>query len=155
MQHGRWVFGGGRVHYQLAQSHANSGDGGGSSPQYMLHSARCLPPVGLPASSSWKRSTGRPDTPPHQPPRPKSLIRPNKKQHCSSLSCLHRCRFPAGGVLSAFLKVKSLHVSDPLISLSGGCCGGFSNVHSIHFLLLVSGDPDSAVAIGIGSLKPH
>lgn len=37
------------------------------------------------------------------PPQPKSPIRPNKKPHCSSFSCLHRCAFPAGGVVSAFL----------------------------------------------------
>lgn len=31
------------------------------------------------------------------PPQPKSPVRPNKKPHCSSFSCLHRCAFPAGG----------------------------------------------------------
>lgn len=64
LQHGSGVFGGRRVHYQLAQSHAIRNDGGGFSPWYRLHSAHCLPPVWLPASSSWKRSTGRPDSPP-------------------------------------------------------------------------------------------
>lgn len=38
-------------------------------------------------------------------------------------------------MLSAFLKVKSLHASDPLISLSGIVVGGFSNGHAIDFLL--------------------
>lgn len=111
-QHGRRVFGGRCIHYQLARSHANRNDGGvHSSPWYQLHSAHCLPSVGLPASSSWKRSTGRPDS----PPEPKShgatkqyatlwLIFPSPPRHIFSVAL-------------AFLKVKSLHACDPLMSL--------------------------------------
>lgn len=57
------------------------------------------------------------------PPQAKSPVRPNKKPHSSSFSCLLHCAFPARGVVLAFLKVKSLHVSDSLISLSGVSVG--------------------------------
>lgn len=50
---------------------------------------------------------------------PKSPMRPNKKPHCGSFSGLHHCAFPGRGVALAFLKVKSPHVADPLISLPG------------------------------------
>lgn len=55
---------------------------------------------------------------------PKSPIRPNKKPHCGSFSGLHHCTFPGRGVVLAFLKVKSPHVTDPLISLPGIGGGG-------------------------------
>lgn len=54
-------------------------------------------------------------------------------------------------MLSPFLKVKSLHASDPLISLSGVGVG--TNGHAIHFLPLVNGGSDPAVEKGIVQLK--
>lgn len=71
------------------------------------------------------------------PPQCKSAVRPNKKPHCSSFSCLHRCAFPAGG---CGISIPQGQISARLWSPNftvWGWCGSSSNGHVIHFLLLV------------------
>lgn len=77
--------------------HGSSVFGVGGGPQYQRHSARCLSLMWLPASSSGKRSTGRPwcAAPPPTLLQPDLLVHPNKKLHLSSFSRLGCCTFPA------------------------------------------------------------
>lgn len=112
------MFGGRLVHYQLAQGHANRNDGDSVVISSILHTVYLLCDFLL---LHLRRGAQEGLI---VPPQSKSPVRLNKKPHCSSFSCLHRCTFPARGVVLAFLKVKSLHASDPLISLSGAAVWG-------------------------------
>lgn len=107
------MFGGRPVHYQL--SRANRNDGGGSRPRigsilcivYLLCDFLLLH-LGRGAQEGLMVSTPS-----------KTPVHPNKSCIVAHFPVSAASHFQPEGVLSLFLKVISLHVSDPLIPLSG------------------------------------